>query len=202
MTCFSLDILLTPTTLLYFNASPKYALFSAVLQMITETAGKVYAVWYLKKKHRLFLGVKSTKGKVRVLASKTRVWSRDTLRNESSEVGETTEEDHDYVLDWKLRMLALRYHAEIIAEKGCITTAALIAFLFFSDLVPSTSKELVLIGVIFYVFECVTDIIFVWVMDKHFEVPRVPMLSAVPHSDFFSELNLRMQAIMCQSFVA
>ncbi|GMI19991.1 hypothetical protein TrCOL_g6702 [Triparma columacea] len=38
----SLAILLTPSVLLYFNASVKYALFSALCQVFTEVGGKVW----------------------------------------------------------------------------------------------------------------------------------------------------------------
>jgi hypothetical protein len=50
-----LGILLTPAVLLYFNASVKYALFSALCQVFTEVGGKVWTVWATKKQFKQYI---------------------------------------------------------------------------------------------------------------------------------------------------
>ena len=50
----SLAILITPSVLLYFNASVKYALFSALCQVFTEVVGKIWTVWATKKRLAFF----------------------------------------------------------------------------------------------------------------------------------------------------
>ena len=55
LTAVSLGILLTPSVLLYFNASVKYALFSALCQVFTEVGGKVWTVWATKKQFKQYI---------------------------------------------------------------------------------------------------------------------------------------------------
>jgi hypothetical protein len=74
-----------------------------------------------------------------------------------------------------------------------------IAFLNFQDQVNTSGTDLILIGVVFYVFEMITDCIFVWVMHNKL---GVPILSAVPHSNLCSASNLRAQALLFLSFQA
>ena len=114
----------------------------------------------------------------------------------------TTNEDDDNI-DYeelereRLAFLAIRFHTEIVAEKGCIVTACEIAFLYFRDQVKTSSTNLILIGVIFYALEMVTGCIFVWVMHNMLDVP---ILSAVPHSNLCSASNLRAQALLFLAF--
>ena len=98
-----------------------------------------------------------------------------------------------------MALLAIRYHSEIVAEKGCIVTACEIAFLYFRDQIDTSGTDLIIIGFVFYVFEMITDCIFVWVMHNMLDVP---ILSAVPHFEFLSTSNLRAQAVLSITFVA
>ncbi|GMH70081.1 hypothetical protein TrRE_jg12568 [Triparma retinervis] len=164
----SLQILLTPSVLLYFNASVKYALFSALCQVFTEVVGKIWTVWATKKRLAFF-------------------------RKDDDNI------DYEELERERLAFLAIRFHTEIVAEKGCIVTACEIAFLFFRDQVKTSSTNLILIGVIFYALEMVTDCIFVWVMHNMLDVP---ILSAVPHSNLLSASNLRAQAVLSIMFVS
>jgi hypothetical protein len=54
VTVFSTMILITPSVLLYFNVSVKYALFSAFCQLFTEVGGKIWTVWATKKRLTFF----------------------------------------------------------------------------------------------------------------------------------------------------
>ncbi|GMI41361.1 hypothetical protein TrCOL_g8196 [Triparma columacea] len=172
----SLGILLTPSVLLYFNASVKYALFSALCQVFTEVGGKVWTVWATKKFARFSARI-----------------NHDIANEKDDDIGWAE------LLRRALALLAIRYHSEIVAEKGCIITACEIAFLYFRDQVGTSSTDLIIIGFVFYVFEMITDCIFVWVMHNMLDVP---ILSAVPHFKFLSTSNLRAQAVLSLTFVA
>ncbi|GMH52720.1 hypothetical protein TrRE_jg7214 [Triparma retinervis] len=105
----------------------------------------------------------------------------------------------DEELREQLALLAIRFHTEIVAEKGCIVAACAIAFIYFDEQVNSSSADLILIGVVFYVFELVADCTFVWLMHN---MLGVPMLSAVPHSNLLSASNLRAQVVLILAFQA
>ncbi|GMH61311.1 hypothetical protein TrRE_jg4069 [Triparma retinervis] len=166
VTMFSTMILITPSVLLYFNVSVKYALFSAFCQLFTEVGGKIWTVWATKKRLTFF-------------------------RKDDDNI------DYEELERERLALLAIRYHGEIVAEKGCIVVACEIAFLNFQDQVNTSSTDLILIGVVFYALEMITDCIFVWVMHNKL---GVPILSAVPHSNLCSASNLRAQALLFLAF--
>ena len=195
---FSLNLLITPTVLLYFNSSPVNALTSALLQILTEIVGKIYMIWLVKKKLKLALSaggdgakmkrlVSGKKNKIKLLASKLNGGSIETM------------EEYKLRLREESYTLAIRWHYEIIAEKGCIVVAAVIAWLYFQEQVSCTSNELVLIGVIFFVLEIITDCIFVWVMTHKF---GVPLLSAIPRQQTFTGAKFRAQLCPCFMFTA
>jgi hypothetical protein len=98
-----------------------------------------------------------------------------------------------------MRLLANRWSAEIVAEKGCILVAALIAAMYFGDNVDGSPPELALVGAVFFGFEFLTDVLFVWIMDSFY---GVPMLSAVPHEDLRSKENLASMGAMAFTFNA
>ena len=83
-----------------------------------------------------------------------------------------------------LAMLAVRWHGEIVAEKGSIINAAITSALY----LDSTLRQLAGVAVIFFLVEVATDGIFVYVMHEFFEVP---MLSAIPHADLLSMDNIK-----------
>jgi len=209
VTCWSLMIIMTPTVLLYFNVDPTYALFSGALQVITEVGGKFYTVWSMKAQFKAYLDALRVDGKVAITgkakrfamkAMKTPGFNHDVevaLESEANEDGaEDDEENHEYKLRYPLHMLAIRYSAEIVAEKGCIITASVIADLYFQDLIKGDPKT---IGAMFYAFEVVADCLLVYILNNTLDVP---ILSAVPRSKFCSLKNLRIQAVMCLTFAA
>ncbi|GMI45032.1 hypothetical protein TrCOL_g9339 [Triparma columacea] len=196
----SLAILLTPSVLLYFNASVKYALFSALCQVFTEVGGKVWTVWATKKQFKQYIedladnaGGKMQKVKVAAFKLSQEAGINHDIANEKDDDIGWAE-----LLRRALALLAIRYHSEIVAEKGCIVTACELAFLYFRDQVDTSGTDLIIIGFVFYVFEMITDCIFVWVMHN---MLGVPILSAVPHFKFLSASNLRAQAVLSLMFV-
>ncbi|GMH54925.1 hypothetical protein TrRE_jg915 [Triparma retinervis] len=197
----SLSILITPSVLLYFNAGVKYALFSALCQVFTEVGGKVWTVWATKKQFKQYIedlednaGGKMQKVKVAALKLSQEAGINHDIANERDDDIGWAE-----LLRRALALLAIRYHSEIVAEKGCIVTACEISFLYFRDQVDTSGTDLIIIGFVFYIFEMITDCIFVWVMHNMLDVP---ILSAVPHSNFLSASNLRAQAVLSLSFVS
>jgi hypothetical protein len=107
--------------------------------------------------------------------------------------------DYETRLKHALAMLAVRWNGEIVAEKGCIITGALIAALYFEDMVDSTALELALIGAIFFAVEVGTDVTFVHIMDAYYSVP---MLSAVPHEPVLTSENFITSIILAVMFNA
>jgi hypothetical protein len=107
----------------------------------------------------------------------------------------------DYMARLKhaLALLAVRWNAELVAEKSCIVLAALVAMLYFDDLVESNTLEIAFIGLIFFVVEMATDVIFVYTMDTH---QQVPLLTAVPHEPVLSYENVSTSIMMACTFNA
>ena len=93
-------------------------------------------------------------------------------------------------------MLAIRYSAEIVAEKGSIISASVVADLYFQDFIKG---DPIIIGAMFYEFEVVADCLLVHVLNNMLDVP---ILSAVPRSKFCSSKNLRTQALVCLTLAA
>lgn len=269
----SLALLITPTVTLYFNTNPKFALGSAMLQMVTELLIKIWTVYVTRVQVNAFaMGLKAKpKGvlgkvkvavltvaedagvnqdvkqgalgelrgenaqlKLQVAAHKRRIEDLEdensTLRRRlkrhkevgvSSDSSGSDEFDHhgpdmesgveeegkaasvpvvydeegsgkdeqdfeasvDAKRNYVFAMLAVRWHGELVAEKGSIVAAAFVAYLYFEDLVETDSTGLILIGCIFYAVEALCDIVFVGLVDKHM---GVPMLSAVVYEPVFS----------------
>jgi hypothetical protein len=98
-----------------------------------------------------------------------------------------------------MRTLANRWSAEIVAEKGCIICASIIAFMYFGSLVDGEASDLISVGVVFFAFEFITDVIFVHVMDSYRDIP---MLSAIPHEDLSSKHNVASMLAMAFAFNA
>jgi len=101
-------------------------------------------------------------------------------------------------LDYALGMLAVRWNGEIIAEKGSIIVGALIANLYFRELTGFTVLELIAVAGIFFVTEVLTDVLFVLIMTKRFDIP---MLSASPKEDFFSKEALSSATMVAFGFL-
>mmetsp|Transcript_16442 Transcript_16442/g.33883 ORF Transcript_16442/g.33883 Transcript_16442/m.33883 type:complete len:267 (-) Transcript_16442:26-826(-) len=208
VTSYSLMIIMTPTVFLYFNADPTHALISAAFQVITEVGGKFYTVWSTKAQFRAYLDALRIEGKVGKTGKAKRFavkviqepgFNNDVnmaLESEAIEDAEDDKEGHEYKLKYPLYMLAIRYNAEIVAEKGSIIAASIIAKLYFQDFVKG---DPITIGAMFYAFEVIADCLLVYILN---DMLNVPVLSAVPQSKFCSSKNLRIQAIMCLSFAA
>ena len=86
--------------------------------------------------------------------------------------------------NYPLGMLAIRWNAEIVAEKGSIISGALMAYLYFRKLSGFSGFELSAVGSLFFLTEMITDSVLVCVMARVF---AIPMLSASPKEDFFSK---------------
>jgi hypothetical protein len=279
----SLTILLTPTVTLYFNTNIRYAIGSAMMQIVTEVLSKLWVVYAMKMQFKVYVQVMKEKpkgvlgkAKVAVLkASQEAGVNRDVqqvaleeLQRENAQLkletaaqkqeiaaqkqeiatlrrrlnrregggdgNETEEHDHhgpevesevaeegeaaddvgeEVVGEDKqaseagvvamqkhaLAMMAVRWHGEIVAEKGCILVAALIAYLYFADLVETDSTGLVLVGCVFYAAEALCDLGFVFIMDKHMDVP---MLSAIAYEPLLSKDSVIGAVMLSFTFVA
>jgi hypothetical protein len=169
----SSQILFVPAVLLYFNKSLELALVSALTQLVTENAGKVVVIIAMKKS----------------MKRKERAVENDPAALEELKKKHTR----------NLGILAVKWHNEMVAEKGCIICAALVAYLNFEDLVDATGAELVTIGMMFFCVEALTDVIFVHAMVEWF---GVPMLSAIPKDSTFSYDHFSGSAMVANFFNA
>ena len=208
----SLGILITPTVTLYFNTNIKYAIGSAMMQIVTEVLGKVWVVYSMKMQFKDYVKTLQEKPKGALGVAKVAVLKASQEAGVNKDVqqaslGETNEEEAEQDFEASVAakqkhafaMMAVRWHAEIVAEKGSILAAALIAYLYFADLVESDGQGLFLIGSVFYAAEALCDFIFVWVMDEHMEVP---MLSAVAYEPLLSKDSMAGGIILALAFVA
>jgi hypothetical protein len=214
-------IMFLPTVLMYLNTTPTLALLSALAQLVTEVIGKIWIIWATKRGFDQLVTVieKQTDGvgdvlnggvlsasrvkklggavaNVAVLASQEPGVHRDVdeaVTNAADDDGAMSVEKKEKALKYALAMLAIRWHAEIIAEKGSIMNAAIVAYLYLSDLVDSVPAQLALIGVLYFAVEVITDVIFVQSVVTYF---GVPMLSAIPEVEVLSKDNLAGSALM------
>jgi hypothetical protein len=217
----SVLILFVPTVLLYFNTSLKYALSSACFQLVTEVGGKCYLVWALKRGFDDFVNTvenqkrgkfaAATKFATRVIqepgVNKDVQRARSSLSSTLSDEEEEEDEDEqlrtkreieirDKQLRRALRMLAVRWNGEIVAEKASIICGGVVAVLYFDDFVEAEAMGLALIGLVYFAFEAVTDGIFSHVMDEYMEVP---MLSAVPKAEHLTMDQFLSSAVLALS---
>jgi hypothetical protein len=173
-------ILFVPVVLLYFNKSAKLAFLSALGQLVTENVSKMAVVWVVKLNMR--------------------------RKEEAAEEAAADEENGEGLaaLDLMKRkhkralaMLALRFHHEMVAEKGCIICAAVVAYLNFQDLVEASETELAGIGVMFFCVEAVSDLVFVRSAVKWFDLP---MLTAIPRDSLWTLEHLSTSIIIALAF--
>ena len=82
-------------------------------------------------------------------------------------------------------MLALRWEKEMAAEKSCIIFSAFFIYLFKLSDMPL--KDLVIVCVIFFCAEVVTDTILVYVLDRFFHMP-IRRLKHMEWEEFVEEL--------------
>jgi hypothetical protein len=167
----ALCIQCSPTVVLYFNTDLRYAIGSAASQLVSEIGCKLWIVWLTKKRFKRYAKLS---GKKNVIENKNRE-------------------------EKAMRTLANRWSAEIVAEKGCIICASIIAFMYFGSLVDGEASDLISVGVVFFAFEFITDVIFVHVMDSYRDIP---MLSAIPHEDLSSKHNVASMLAMAFAFNA
>jgi hypothetical protein len=154
-------IMFLPTVLMFLNTSIKLALVSALAHLVTENVGKICIVMFMKRgMEEELAGAAGDPSVVELLLKK-----------------------HKH----KLAMLAIRWNSELVAEKGSIINAALVAYLYLSDLMDASPIQLALIGGVFFAVEVMTDVIFVYSMHIFFDVP---ILSALPNISVLSKENL------------
>ena len=98
---------------------------------------------------------------------------------------------------YRFAMLAIRWHAELVAEKGSIMNAAVVAYLYLSDMAGTSKTHLIMVGISFFFVEMISDVIFVYIMNNYLEVP---ILSAIPSMAVLSQDNVMSGAAMALSF--
>ena len=176
----SSGLAITPCVLNYLNSNVKLAVLSAVLQMVTEVLGKIWIVYFTRK----------------LYDPASSAMSGTTVDPEK--IMECQE-----MLDQAMLLMAARWNAEIVAEKVGIILASFIAIELFgggSDSAGLTTEQLILVAVIFFAMEFVTDVVFVLVMDQFL---RVPILSkAINESGIFTKNVVQDSVIMTFMFVA
>ena len=91
-------------------------------------------------------------------------------------------------------LLAVRWNAEQTAEKAGILVASLIAITTFDDGGRLSAKALLLIAAIFYGIECVTDFVFVYIMNRFFDIPL--LAAKINESEFFTKRVLADSVVM------
>ena len=102
-------------------------------------------------------------------------------------------------------MLAIRWHAEIVAEKACIISSCLVAVSYFSGssdedvLVQMTEVEVSTVGAILFGMEVLSDAMSAFLLDRFCDVP---MLTAVPHHKPFSKTAIQDSIILGFAFTA
>jgi hypothetical protein len=169
----SAQVLFVPAVLLYFNKSAQLALLSALTQLVTENVSKIVVIWHLKS---------NMEKQERAVENDPDALTKLRKKHKHS-----------------LAILALRWHSEMIAEKGCIICAGLVAYLKFEDLVEANGMELAAICLMFFCVEALTDVIFVQTMVTWFELP---MLSAIPKARTCSIENFASSVMMAVLFNA
>jgi len=68
VSAFSVGILLVPTLLLYLNRSIKYAMLSAIAQIVTKRMGKIYVAYVTKVTFHTYLRSIEGEQKITLLA--------------------------------------------------------------------------------------------------------------------------------------
>jgi hypothetical protein len=101
--------------------------------------------------------------------------------------------------NYALSMIALRWNSEIIAEKGSLVCGALVAFLYFGEMVETSEETLANIGLLYFLIEGLSDVAFVKTVTTFFDVP---MLTAVPQSDILSTDSLASSLMLALCFNA
>lgn len=117
-----------------------------------------------------------------------------TLRRSSEEIKSV-----DVRLNFALGMIAIRWNGKIVAEKGSIIVAALIANVFFRDLSGFSVEELAIVAAMFFIVEIMTDSLLTFIMDHHF---NIPILSASPKADLFSKQNVVLMVLVGLQFIS
>ena len=202
---------LSNVIVLYLSKTISSCAVSAVLSVATEVGCKLYIVWstreqFAKKAARI------AKGRVRVLKEllvKTRqkdgeVVEKDEEReNKAGVEGEetvgdnTSEKSGAKNWDFILGTLAVRWEKEMVVEMGSIPYAAFVVYLF--NLSDMPSMQLVIVCVIFFFSEIVSDIILVDALDRFFHVP-ILRLQHMTWRETMSELCVVAHAMMSISW--
>ena len=102
-------------------------------------------------------------------------------------------------------MLAIRWHAEVVAEKACIIAACLCAVSYFGSgadtdsMVQMSEVELAQAGTILFGMEIIADTFTVFILNKFL---NVPMLSAIPHLSPLSTTAINDSLLLAFAFTA
>lgn len=115
---------------------------------------------------------------------------------------EKKKKDIEVRLDRAMFMLASRWNAELTAEKVGIIVASLIAIVAFDTKggVGLRTDELIIVAIIFYGMEVITDVLFVYTMDTYLHVPTLS--TAINESKLVTKNALVDSGVICLNFVA
>lgn len=209
----SVGLVITPCVLNYLNQSVPLALLSAALQLAGELAGKMWIARATRARFtpeaealanaasRLLL-LRPGVGRVGGGGAKVGVEPPDGKREEVEEVGEGEEEGEGGGLKKALKMLATRWNAELTAEKAGILVASFIAVTTFNENANLSADELFAISGIFYGMEFITDIVFVFAMDKYFGIPLLAAdINDGGEASIFTTKLLRDSVVMAFAFI-
>jgi hypothetical protein len=148
------------TMLLYLSINVRYAASSSAFAILTEVAGKIYAVVALNNKSKFEKELRKQASRVAGMAT-------------GGEAAAEADEDKKKLEEQKV-MFAVRMSNEIIAEKVCIVICALINARFVET--PRSGATIAIYALIFFCTEVVADALLVFVLVKYFDVPilRLP----------------------------
>jgi hypothetical protein len=168
------------TMLLYLSKNVHYATTSSAFAILTEVAGKVYAVNVILNKTKVKRKIKKKTRRVKAIAKG--VASTATSAGDKNDgAGVTTgssvaaaeKAEDERKQEEQLLMFSIRLHNEIIAEKVCIILGAVINGFFVTT--PHSGETMALYTVIFFFTELIADAVLVYVLVEYFALPMLKL---------------------------
>jgi len=140
-------LLMTPIVMQFLNTDVRFALLSAFLSLLVEVFGKSYTLY--------------AESRISFYLNKFKGDDDDKKDKDAAIMAKASEEKKR-----RIRLLAIRYNGEIVAEKTCIIGAVMVATLTFQTEGGASLTDYITIGVVFFLFEIVTDALFVKITDR------------------------------------
>jgi hypothetical protein len=166
----STSLLFSNITLMFLSKNKEYAAVSGLVSVVTEVAGKIYAVWVLPRKLKLKLKLK--RSVTRKIGGKKKMKEK---RGEEVEEGEDGgDEEMRKMLEDALTICGIRWTNELVAEKCCILVCSFASRMLIES--PHSLVDHVIITLIFVACEVIADALLVHVLGKFWGVPflRLP----------------------------